>query len=128
PEQVDPDRSIVAHGELDARNGFERVAYIALEILLRARALAALRELEIDPRVVAAIPGVAHGRHREQDLGKLLQHGFGLAHLLVGEFEAGADGRVKPQRDEALVDLRRELLADERQQAEAAQEYQQRGP
>ncbi len=69
-EQVEPDRPVVADRELDAGHWLERFADQSLELRLRPRALAAVDELQVDARIVAAVLG-AHGRHREVDLGEL---------------------------------------------------------
>ena len=91
--------------------GRRRVADRRFELHLRAAALRALDEPEVDPRVVAAVLG-ADRRHREVDLRELLQDLLDFAHLAIRVLEARADRRVEPQRDEALVGLRHELGAD----------------
>jgi hypothetical protein len=100
---------------------------IALEILLRALASAAVGQPEVDSGVIAPVLR-PDGRHRQNDLGKAFQHFLDLAHLAVGEFEARAYRRVETQGNEAFVDLRRKLLADKRKEREAAEEDEHRGP
>ena len=115
-QQVDPDRPVEAERELDAGDRLQLLADRRLDLLLRARALGAVDELQVDARVVAAFVG-ADRRHRQRDLGERLQRRLDLPHLAVGVLEARADRRVEPQRDEALVGLRDELGADQRHDA-----------
>ena len=86
-QHVEPDRPIVANRELDARNRFQLCANQLFELELRATALRAVEEPQVDTRVIAAVLG-ADRRHCEIDLGKPLQRFLDLANFAVGVLEA----------------------------------------
>jgi hypothetical protein len=125
-QEVDPDRAVVAHRELDPGDRADLGAHLVLEVLHRhARHLVAVGESHVHARDVAALAGADVGGD-EVDEGVGAHDRLDLARLGVGVLEARAHRHGEAEGGPTLVRLGYELGPHQREHEEARDEDRER--
>ncbi len=126
-EQRDVDRPAPTHFHLDTGNRGQPLTDRLLELLLRAIALGARHEFQIEPPGVLRALGADAGVDRIDFL-ELAQRLLDALDALVGVFEAGADRHRQPHAGKAFVALRHHLGSDDAGNRDRNREAQRRDP